>query len=229
MDVSTFKPTRLIIKRHSVTRLLYFCKSVREDIERYKGSGSYWRNHIKVHGRQFVENVWVSDWFYDATEIKDFALSFSELFNIVESDEWANLRPEDGLSGGDTSHTENYKSKSHLFSQPGEKNPMFGKTWKWSDDQKLAVTGENHPAYGTTWTDEEREKRSGENAFWFGKKRPDVSGKNHYESRSVVTPLGQFDTVTDAAKAHGVTRTIIRRRTKKYPSEYRYVNPDYSS
>lgn len=95
-----FKPTRLYVKRHRLTGMRYFGKTVREDIYEYAGSGTYWTRHINKHGIDHTVTDWVSDWFYDVEEIKDFALSFSELFDIVESDEWANKKPEDGLDGG---------------------------------------------------------------------------------------------------------------------------------
>lgn len=94
------KPTRLYIKEHSVTGLRYFGKTSVELIESYLGSGKYWGNHINKHGKDHVTTIWVSGWFTDADEIREFATAFSELFDIVESDEWANLKEETGLDGG---------------------------------------------------------------------------------------------------------------------------------
>ena len=95
-----FQPTRLYIKKHSKTGLLYFGKSIREDVEQYRGSGVRWNNHLEVHGKYQVETIWVSDWFTDPHDIEEFALFFSEEHDIVNNDAWANLIPEDGLSGG---------------------------------------------------------------------------------------------------------------------------------
>lgn len=96
---SNYKPTRLYVKRHTKTGLLYFGKTVNLDIDKYLGSGSKWSNHYKKHGKEFVTTDWVSDWFDDPIEIQEFALAFSELFNIVESSTWANQMLEDGLTG----------------------------------------------------------------------------------------------------------------------------------
>lgn len=93
------KPTRLYVKEHSVTGLRYFGKTTRINIEKYKGSGVYWKNHIKKHGIDNVRNIWVSDWFTSKEELVEFALAFSELYDIVESSGWANLMEENGLSG----------------------------------------------------------------------------------------------------------------------------------
>lgn len=95
-----FVPTRLYIKQHRTTGLKYFGKTINPNIEKYKGSGKRWTNHLRVHGRKDVVNLWVSDWFHDEKEIKEFALAFSEIFDIVNSDEWANLKEETGHEGG---------------------------------------------------------------------------------------------------------------------------------
>ena len=90
-------PTVLYIKQHSVTGLLYFGKTT-TDPYKYLGSGKHWSRHIKNHGKQFVETIWVSEPYYD-TSIVEVALHFSAENNIVESKEWANLEPENGLNG----------------------------------------------------------------------------------------------------------------------------------
>lgn len=100
--MKAFKPTYLCIKQHSVTGLCYFCKTTYNHTKmlKYVGSGRpYWNNHLKKHGKGFVETIWYC-LFLDAESIKEFALLFSHNQNIVESTKWANLKPEDGLDGG---------------------------------------------------------------------------------------------------------------------------------
>jgi hypothetical protein len=91
-------PTRLYIKQHSITKKKYFGKTTR-DPYKYNGSGEYWSKHIKKHGKRFVETIWISDLYYD-TSISDYALHFSVENDIVNSKEWANQKPENGLDGG---------------------------------------------------------------------------------------------------------------------------------
>jgi hypothetical protein len=91
-----FIPTRLYIKE--CNGLKYFGKCTGDDIERYNGSGKRWSNHYKKYGKP--KTLWVSDWYYEPTRLTRFALLFSHLNKIVESPEWANLRPENGLDGG---------------------------------------------------------------------------------------------------------------------------------
>lgn len=92
-------PTYLYIKQHSVTKKKYFGKTVSKDPYKYNGSGVYWNNHINKHGKEHIETLWVSDLYYDAS-IVEVALQFSFDNNIVESTEWANMEPENGLNGG---------------------------------------------------------------------------------------------------------------------------------
>ena len=95
------KQTYLYIKQHSITKKKYFGKTTK-DPYKYNGSGSYWLKHIKKHGKEHIVTLWVSNLYYD-TSIVDVALYFSFENNIVESSEWANQKPENGLDGGDTS------------------------------------------------------------------------------------------------------------------------------
>jgi hypothetical protein len=94
-----FKPTRLAIKE--LAGQLYFCKSTKQDIENYNGSGVLWKKHIKQHGKENIKTLWISDWYYTAEEIQKVALHFSEENQIVQSKKWANLKIENGLDGGD--------------------------------------------------------------------------------------------------------------------------------
>ena len=93
-------PIHLYVKQHSATKLLYFGMTQGEDPVKYTGSGLYWTNHYKKHGgKKFIKTlcVWTFNCQKDATE---FALSFSEDNNIVESKQWANLIPENAIQGG---------------------------------------------------------------------------------------------------------------------------------
>ena len=93
--------TYLYIKQHTVTGKLYFGKTT-QNPETYLGSGSYWKAHIKKHGKEHVVNLWY-DSFENQNSCTEFALKFSYEMNIVESDQWLNLKPENGLDGGSTS------------------------------------------------------------------------------------------------------------------------------
>jgi hypothetical protein len=116
MNNKLFNPTRLMIKRHTKTGLRYFCKTPRKNYLKYLGSGSRWTQHIKKHGIEYVVTDWVSEPFNDPNDIKEFAVLFSEFFDIVNSNDWANLKIEDGLEGGMSSQT-----AKEMWQKPGVK------------------------------------------------------------------------------------------------------------
>lgn len=98
-----FKPTYLYIKTHNKTGLKYFGKTTSKDPYTYPGSGTYWSRHLKEHG------VDISTEILGYYEDKEFciseAINFSETNDIVNSTEWANLIPENGINGGYVSET----------------------------------------------------------------------------------------------------------------------------
>lgn len=121
-------------KTHQKTGLKYLGKTTRNPFI-YRGSGKRWTNHIKKHG-YYVDTEILKECF-DKDEVKTWGLYYSELWNIVESKEWANLKPESG-DGGDTSKTPNYiaslKTKKILY---GEDNPMWG---GFTDDHRTNLS-----------------------------------------------------------------------------------------
>ena len=95
---TSIDPTYLYIKQHFITGLKYFGKTTK-DPYKYIGSGKYWNNHIKKHGKEHIDTLWVSELYHD-TSIVEPALHFSEENNIVKSKDWVNLIYENGLDGG---------------------------------------------------------------------------------------------------------------------------------
>lgn len=108
----TFTPTWLYIKQHEKTNLLYFGKTISSP-SKYPGSGTVWRRHLKIHGKEFVKTLW-SKKFYSASEISAFALAISEIFDIVNSLEWANLIPENGIDGGAPGRKQSTETKNKI-------------------------------------------------------------------------------------------------------------------
>lgn len=94
----------LYIKTHNVTGLKYLGKTT-QDPYKYKGSGKRWLNHIKKHGNNVTTEI--VGQFDTIEELRSISISLSEKYNIVHSNEWANLRPESG-DGGNTSQYIDY-------------------------------------------------------------------------------------------------------------------------
>ena len=99
MTTYIIPPTVLYIKQHSITKKKYFGKTTAKNPYKYLGSGEYWTDHIKKHGKEHVVTRYVSKPYTDSDTISNRALAFSIRHNIVESDKWANIRPENGLDG----------------------------------------------------------------------------------------------------------------------------------
>ena len=100
----------LYLKTHNKTGLKYLGKTEKADPYSYKGSGVRWLKHIKKHGYDVTtEILYVSSNIEDISSLGQY---YSEIWNIVKDDNWANLIIENGRGG----------------SLLGKNNGMFGKT-----------------------------------------------------------------------------------------------------
>jgi hypothetical protein len=141
--MSDFKPTWLYIKQHNITGLKYFGKTIKADPYKYKGSGIVWTRHLNKHGND-VTTVWCQ-LFNDKNELVKYALDFSNQNKVVESSEWANLRPEDGLMGGDTGISD--QGRKILSEKSSKRHHSAESKQKIRDARMLqtpAMLGKNH-------------------------------------------------------------------------------------
>jgi DNA-binding transcriptional regulator YiaG len=90
----------LYVKTHTITGLKYLGQTSSHDPYKYKGSGVYWRRHLRVHGPHFTTQILLAS--EDPNDIKETGMFFSGLWGIVDSREWANLMEEKG-NGVDSS------------------------------------------------------------------------------------------------------------------------------
>lgn len=98
----------LYVKTHNVTGLKYLGKTIK-DPYLYKGSGKYWKRHIKKYGYDVTTEILLET--NDPLELLDYATQYSIKYNVVDSKEWANLIIESG-DGGDTSEYINYNTRN---------------------------------------------------------------------------------------------------------------------
>ena len=91
--------------------LKYLGKTIKDPIK-YRGSGLVWLNHIKKHKIRtkdiITEILFISD---NNEDIKEKGIYYSELFNVVVSKEWANLKVENGDGGWSGWHNEDTRRK----------------------------------------------------------------------------------------------------------------------
>lgn len=125
----------LYVKTHNRTGLKYLGKTIRTDPHQYSGSGKYWINHLTKHGYDYTTEILHEC--QSKEELKEWGMHYSNLWDVVNSNEWANLKPENG-DGGDTSMCEAYL------------NAMANRDY----------TGPNHPRYNMPVTEETRKKMS---------------------------------------------------------------------
>ena len=97
----------LCVKTHQKTGLKYLCQTKQNNPHKYRGSGVNWLKHLKEHGHEHTTEILHEC--HTKEELKKYGLHYSSLWNVVDSIEWANLKPEDGGGGW------------YLF---GDKNPQ---------------------------------------------------------------------------------------------------------
>lgn len=102
----------LYIKTHLETGLKYFGKTKRKDIDNYLGSGLYWNKHIKKYGKNIKTEI--IGQFEDLNECEKFALEFSIKNDIINSNEWANLKLENGKDGAPIGNILSQETKNKI-------------------------------------------------------------------------------------------------------------------
>lgn len=143
----------LYVKTHNKTGLKYLGKTVRKDPHKYPGSGTVWRRHLEKHGYDYTTEILLET--DSKEELTEYGIYYSNLWNIVESKEWANLKKESG-DGGDMSMCQAWQeAMKKKEKQTGEKNGMFGKPCyykmsteekeQWKKNIKKATTGVPKP------------------------------------------------------------------------------------
>ena len=88
----------LYVKTHNKTGLKYLGKTVCKDPHKYPGSGTVWIRHLKKHGYDYTTEILLET--DNKEELVTQGIYYSNLWNIVESTEWANLKKESGDGGG---------------------------------------------------------------------------------------------------------------------------------
>lgn len=91
----------LMIKEIEQTGLKYLCKRKQYtdplDHIKYKGSGKLWRRILDAHPEYTIKTTVLG--LYDKPDLAKYGLYYSNLYNVVESKDWANLTPEIGAGG----------------------------------------------------------------------------------------------------------------------------------
>ena len=128
--MSANKYLYLMVKTHTITGLKYLCKKVTTSDSKaisYLGSGTRWNNHLKVHGKHINTEIIVKCELDKIEEFSKLCIEHSNKFNIVKSDEWANLIIETGKPG----------TKIDIYC--GDKGTFFGKKHTEETKEKISI------------------------------------------------------------------------------------------
>lgn len=115
----------LYVKTHNKTGLKYLGKTNNNNPSLYKGSGKYWKNHIDKHGYDVSTEIIFKS--MDKSQIKEMGILYSKKWDIVNSNEWANLKEESGDGGGISGRKlkEETKNKISLAQKGKKRNQTF--------------------------------------------------------------------------------------------------------
>jgi hypothetical protein len=129
-----------MVKKTYPTGLMYLCQTSLKDPYSYKGSGKRWLNHLRLHRPHIV--TWVVCKCETLEDLRAAGLFYSKLWNVVESDDWANLREEDGMGGG---------------------SGKVGRTWKVKDTSRMKGNGDRSTNAARAGYDRVASKMAGDN------------------------------------------------------------------
>jgi len=212
--------TFLLIKEHLDTGLKYLCKHVASsflECQKYKGSGTYWKRHLKKHGTNIKTTcLFVTE---DEKEFRKVAKQYSIKFDVVNSNEWANLCNEEGQGGNTIIDKKVHGEKSKKTWQ----NPQIReKLLKHLEKQReiyrpLAAKAAKEKLTGVPKTEEHKQNMRG--------KRPHVNqtGSNNNFAKKIETPFGVFGSIREASQQiKGHTYKMIWDRLQN-DKEWRYI------
>lgn len=163
----------LYVKTHKLTGKKYLGQTSSKNPFTYKGSGKYWKQHIKKYGYNVTTEILKEC--SSKEEVKYWGEYYTNLWNVVSSNEWANLKPETGDGGSikgtnlGRKHTEETKEK---ISKNTRGKPKPNNSVPRTEEQKKHLskinTGKKHSqetrekmrqmSTGRTHTEEVKEK-----------------------------------------------------------------------
>jgi hypothetical protein len=134
----------LYLKTHNKTGLKYLGKTVANDPHSYQGSGKVWRRHIKKHGYDVTTKILFES--NNPDEIKAIGVYYSNLWDVVESKEFANLVPEMG-DGGTMPWTEKSRQKLSNTLKGRKHTDQARKRYSAAQQRQAAQTSQKMKEY----------------------------------------------------------------------------------
>lgn len=195
------KLTYLYVKVHRKTGLKYFGKTVRDPFK-YPGSGKYWRRHLKVHDNDV--HTFVLGTFDNEVSCVGWATLFSKFYSITESNDWANLRDENGRDGAPVGH------EGHKFSTEELAKISSASRQLWQTPKIVEQIKKSQKA---SWTPERKAvQRELNKAAWTPERR-----KQHSERIKQLREEGAYDGTASKAPKSPEHRKKISQALKGKP------------
>jgi hypothetical protein len=176
----------LYVKTHNKTGLKYLGKTIKKDPHKYSGSGKYWLRHLQQHGYDYTTEI-IKEC-QNENDLIYWGLYYSGLWDVVKSNEWANLKEEAGDGGrpgietrkklSEASRKRTHSTETKLKMSKADRS-SYKRTAPVSDitKEKLAnlLKGKPGRATGVKWSTEQRAahsaRKKGQQCPTKGKKR----------------------------------------------------------
>ena len=208
----------LYVKTHKKTGLKYLGQTV-QDPFKYRGSGKHWIRHLKKHGSD--HHTELIQRCFSRLSLKEWGMYYSKLWSIVESNKWANIKPEEGTGGGTYFITNNPMKNpeiAKLFS--GSNSPVKRPEVRKKISDSHIKKGDDHHAKNPISIN----KRSGINHYF--KKNKHTSKDNPFYDHNIynfqhiktneIIHMTQNDFVkTYQASAGNVSQLVRRKESPK--------------
>jgi hypothetical protein len=122
----------LYVKTHNKTGLEYLGQTKSNDPHKYPGSGVYWKLHLDKHGYDYTTEI-IKEC-QTKEEVKEFGIHYSNLWNVMESNEWANLKIEQGDGGRQSEEVRKKISEAGKGRTPWNKGKQV-----WSEEDRKRI------------------------------------------------------------------------------------------
>jgi hypothetical protein len=125
----------LYVKTHNKTGLKYLGKTTEKDPHTYPGSGADWKSHLREYGIDYTTEI-IREC-QSNQELNEWGRYYSNLWNVVDSIEWANRIPETGGGGNHTEERKELFRQQQLGRKKPPRNPQH--------TEKIAVQARGKP------------------------------------------------------------------------------------
>lgn len=203
---------KLLLKTHLKTNLKYLCKTIKDDYISYKGSGKIWKAHLKKYGRD-VSNILI----YETDDLEKFTkvcLHQSYEMDIVNSAEFANLKPEDGLDGGDTFSNQTPEKQFEIRNKLSEssKKHAINRSKEWNENVSRGRLNMSQEAKDIRRKKIQDVYATGKYDCLFERYSTERAGSGNPAARKVSIDDVIYDSISEAMRALNVSRSSISSR-----------------